>query len=1095
MQLKIDIKKHLLSSNDLVFELLESGDLFRIRYHHNQINLLRGNLLDGAVSNLYLRRFYAGKYEYKKLLGVQSNAQFEIVGNQAVYQGQAFGIDYQVVLSLHGHAWVYDVLLGKKTLDGVYDLFYGQDVGIASTGSILASEAYTAQYIDHQAFKSPFGYTICSRQNQGETQVLQLGSLTKNIAYSTDGTQFFGLEYKKTNEPKALFEPLLPNQNYQYEFPYIVLQSEPIQLEKPTSVVFYGYYKPLHEGIVTEKFLVLENYNYIKEFYRLTQPKRVKPWLQAQDVIVGNVLDEKTLKTIYPVQNHLEKQNEVLSFFTDAHTHVVTQAKELLVERPHGHMLIHGDLLHVSERIMAQTNFMYGVFASHVVLGNTNFHKLLGVVRNFLNLDKLSGLRIYIEKDHRYQLLTLPSYYEIGINFAKWVYVLNDDTIEVEVSVDKDELSQKLSFKSLHNKAYKVLITQALVMHPQEYEVNIPIQIEVDTLTIDTSLNGFIHDHYPTLKYRYRTNGLPLSEAMLTKHEALSNFGVITFEYPKTQAFDLYIDGTFDTFKSVQIDTKVSQKTYNAFIERLTGIELKHSKQQAKLDVLNESAFWFTHNGLVHYSSPHGLEQSNGAAWGTRDICQGPAELFMAASRYDIVREILLKVFRRQFVEDGDFPQWFMFDKYYRIQAHESHGDIVIWPLRTLALYLKATQDLSILDEKVPFMSKKENAFVQNDKTLLDHIKETLDCIERSYIPNTHLPRYGGGDWDDTLQPANHDLTEKMASGWTIALLFDALNTLSIELAHHPIAKRLVSMKTDMQKDYNKFMVKDGVPAGFIVFNDNQTIDYLLHPSDHNTGLKYRLLALKRPIISEMIETDQANRYKELIKTHLKHPDGVRLMDTAVTYRGGLKTYFSRAETASNFGREIGIQYCHAHIRFIEAMAKLGEPNLAYEALFTINPIDIQKSVPNAMLRQSNVYFSSSDAAFKDRYEAKRDFEKVRRGEIPVKAGWRMYSSGPGIYLNQMVSNVLGFKQYHKGLWIDPSLPLDLDGLVLNYHMGEYPLSVSYRFGNEVLVKVNHKPVSVKPMRNTYRDAGVWIERGDLVPNQINHIEVTLKKQ
>lgn len=1095
MQLKIDIKKHLLSSNDLVFELLESGDLFRIRYHHNQINLLRGNLLDGSVSNLYLRRFHAGKYDYKKLLGIQSNAQFEIVGNQAVYQGQAFGIDYQVVLSLHGHAWVYDVLLGKKTLDGVYDLFYGQDVGIASTGSILASEAYTAQYIDHQAFKTPQGYVICSRQNQGDTQVLQMGSLTQNIAYSTDGTQFFGLDYKKTNEPKALFEETLPNQNYQYEFPYMVLQSEPYSLEKPTSVVFYGYYKPRHEGIVTEKFIVLEDYNFIKDFYRLTQPKRLKPWIQTQDVIVGQTVDDQALKALYPVQNHVEQSDSILSFFTDGHTHVVTQAKELLVERPHGHMLIHGDLLHVSEKVMAQTNFMYGIFASHVVLGNTNFHKLLGVVRNFLNLDKLSGLRIYLEKDGRYQLLTLPSFYEIGINFAKWVYQLSEDTLEVVVSVDQDELTQKLSFKSHKQLKYNILITQALVMHPQEYEVNIPIHVTEDTLIIDTSLNGFIHDHYPTLKYRYRTPGLKLSEAMLTKYETLSNFGVMTFEYEQCNAFDLYIDGTFDTFKTVDIDTKAAQKAYNAFIESLTGIQLKHPTAQAKLDVLNESAFWFTHNGLVHYSSPHGLEQSNGAAWGTRDICQGPAELFMAASRYDLVREILLKVFRRQFIEDGDFPQWFMFDNYYRIQAHESHGDIVIWPLRTLALYLKATQDYTMLDEKVPFMSKKENAFVHFEKTLLDHITETLNCIERSYIPNTHLPRYGGGDWDDTLQPANHDLTEKMVSGWTIALLYDALNTLSIELADHPISKRLTAMKSDMQQDYNRYMVKQGVPAGFIVFNDDQSIDYLLHPSDQNTGLKYRLLALKRPIISEMIDLTQANQYKELIKTHLKHPDGVRLMDTAVNYRGGLKTYFSRAETAANFGREIGIQYCHAHIRFIEAMAKLGEPELAYEALFTINPIDIQKSVPNAMLRQSNVYFSSSDAAFKDRYEAKRDFEKVRRGEIPVKAGWRMYSSGPGIYLNQMVSNVLGFKQYHQGLWIDPSLPESLDGLVLNYHMGHYPLSVSYKFGNEVVVKVNHQKVTVKPMHNAYREAGVWIKQDDLVLNQTNYIEVTLKKQ
>lgn len=1031
MQLKIDIKKHLLSSNDLVFELLESGDLFRIRYHHNQINLLRGNLIEGSVSNLYLRRLYQGKYEYKKLLGVQSNAAFEIVGNEAVYQGQAFGIDYQVVLSLHGHAWVYDVLLGKKTLEGVYDLFYGQDVGIASTGSILGSEAYTAQYIDHQAFQDKFGYTICSRQNQGDTQVLQLGSLTKNIGYVTDGTQFFGLSYKKTNEPKALFEQTLANQNYQYEFPYITLQSEELALNEVTSVVFYGYYQPQFEGIVSQKFNVLDDYDFIKSFYRLTQPKRIKPWIEKDDVIVGKKVSDETLKQLYPVQTHVEIDSSILSFFTDHHSHVVNQDKELLVERPHGHMIIHGDMLHVSENMMAQTNFMMGIFASHIVLGNTNFHKLLGVVRNFLNLDKLSGMRFYIKRQGRYQILTMPSYYEIGVNFCEWVYQLADDTLVITVSADKDELTQKVEFKSLNQKTYDIIVTQALLMHPQEYEVNVPIEIEKEQLIIDTSLNGFIHDHYKTLKYRYRVPGLNLSESMLTKYDLLSSFGVITFNYEAKSNFTFYIDGTFGEFKTVMIDTKDAQKKYNVFIESLTGIKLEHDKLQSKLNILNESAFWFTHNGLVHYSSPHGLEQSNGAAWGTRDICQGPAELFMAASRYDIVREILLKVFRRQFIENGDFPQWFMFDNYYKIQAHESHGDIIIWPLRTLAIYLKATQDLQILSEKVPFMSMKQNAFVDHDKTLLDHIQTLLDSIESSYIPNTHLPRYGGGDWDDTLQPANHELTSKMVSGWTIALLYDAIHTLSLELAHLDISKRLNQMKLEMKHDYEVYMVKNGVPAGFIVFNDQHEIDYLLHPSDEKTGLKYRLLALKRPIISEMIDLKQAKKYKDIIVKELKHPDGVRLMDTAVTYRGGLKTYFSRAETAANFGREIGIQYCHAHIRFIEAMAKLGEPDLAFEALFTINPIEIEQSVPNAMRRQSNVYFSSSDAAFKDRYEAKREFEKVRKGLIPVKAGWRMYSSGPGIYLNQMVSNVLGFKQYHQGLWIDPALPSNLDGLKL----------------------------------------------------------------
>lgn len=37
---------------------------------------------------------------------------------------------------------------------------------------------------------------------------------------------------------------------------------------------------------------------------------------------------------------------------------------------------------------------------------------------------------------------------------------------------------------------------------------------------------------------------------------------------------------------------------------------------------LNLTTFWYTHNMLVHYASPHGLEQYSGAAWGTRDVCQ-----------------------------------------------------------------------------------------------------------------------------------------------------------------------------------------------------------------------------------------------------------------------------------------------------------------------------------------------------------------------------------------------------------------------------------------------------------------------------------------
>ena len=51
-------------------------------------------------------------------------------------------------------------------------------------------------------------------------------------------------------------------------------------------------------------------------------------------------------------------------------------------------------------------------------------------------------------------------------------------------------------------------------------------------------------------------------------------------------------------------------------------------------------------------------------------------------------------------------------------------------------------------------------------------------------------------------------------------------------------------------------------------------------------------------------------------------------------------------------------------------------------------PIAIRELVPSAAPRQANCYYSSSDAAFADRYEAFDDYDKVKRGE--VAAGRRL---------------------------------------------------------------------------------------------------------
>lgn len=1087
MTIKSSMTLKRIQTGKLAFEFLESGDIFRIAYDNNQINLLRGNLIDGQAANIYLRKKEHQGYQYQPLLGVNSNAKVAFTNNQVIYQGSAFGVSYQVVLTVYSDRYYYDVLLEKHA--GEFDVVYGQDLGIASVWSVLSSEAYTAQYIDHAIYQDQLGYIIQSRQNQGDPQFFQLGSLNKTVGYATDGFQVFKQSYKLSHVAEGLLKDL-ENKKYQYEFPYLTLQSESFTLNEDKVLTFYGYYEPWHEKVEHNKVELTHTHKPVSTYLQVESTSIKHPKIE---VLNGKKLSNHEIETRYEVLNHLEKDdNHITAFFTKNHVHVVTLEKELMVERPHGHLLLSGELLSGSEKNFASTNWMFGVFASHIVLGNTNIQKLNNDLRNPLNLQKISGLRIYIKKDDAYHLLGVPSLYEMGLNYTRWIYVLEHDEITVTAFVGLNAFAQEITISSKQGHPYDIVITNQLAMGDNEYQRDVETKVDDTLIELTFETNDFVKSKYPKLSYYIKSQEKVTYSDDRVLFGKPSGHGLLLMTYDKVSHASFTISGSFDGYKEIKLDFDKAQHEYLSFIESLTGLTFKHPKYQEELNQLTNLTSWYTYQALIHFASPHGLEQSNGAAWGTRDVSQGPVELFLSAQRFDLIRMILLKVFSRQFIENKEFPQWFMFDEYYTIQAHESHGDVIAWPIKVLGDYLEATKDYGILKEKVPFMSKEKNTWVRHDATLYDHLVETLNAIEDSFIEGTSLPAYGGGDWDDTLQPANKKLTDHMVSGWTPLLIYQGLKTLSQELTKDPIYTRLVNMQENLLRDYHRLLVRDNIPAGFIIVEENG-VEYLLHPQDKNTGLKYRLLPLTRGIISEAFSQPIAENNKRLIDQYLKHPDGVRLMDTAVTYRGGEKTYFQRAETAANFGREIGILYVHAHIRYIEAMAKLGYKDEAYQGLFTISPIDIKSHVKNALPRQSNMYFSSSDANFYDRYEAKKNFDLVRNGAIGVKGGWRLYSSGPGIYINQLVRNVLGIKIKHNHLVLDPVLPQKLDGLQITYHYQQKPLRITYRFGKEDYVKVNGDKIQAIHIHEKYRKGGYIIDHKHLDPLKEIDIEISIK--
>jgi len=232
-------------------------------------------------------------------------------------------------------------------------------------------------------------------------------------------------------------------------------------------------------------------------------------------------------------------------------------------------------------------------------------------------------------------------------------------------------------------------------------------------------------------------------------------------------------------------------------------------------------------------------------------------------------------------------------------------------------------------------------------------------------------------------------------------------------------------------------------------------------------------------MLADLFTREQAERHLDVIRRHLLAADGARLFDRPFPYRGGLQQRFQRAETGTYFGREIGLMYTHAHLRYAEAMAHLGETEAFFRALRQANPVGLRAVVPNARPRQVNCYTSSSDAAFPDRYQAATRYEEVRTGAVPVDGGWRVYSSGAGIAVHLVRECLLGLRLRHAELGIDPVLPRSLDGLRVRLSIDGVPIEVRYRVGPRGFgpraIRLNGDELPFARAQNPYREGGALV--------------------
>jgi cellobiose phosphorylase len=1105
----------LASPSGLAVQVNANGSLRRIDHRDLIVNAFLGNEMEGGPANLFLRRPGA-RIEWTPLLGPRAPGSVRLDPSGLEITGAWSGLRFRVslVLAASTPAWFWHVALENAGREAVtVDLLHAQDLALADYGAVRLNEYYTSQYVDHTPLVHPArGTVLAVRQNLsigGRHPWLAIGSLARAASFCTDALQLHGLATRAGGAPIALLAEHLPGVRLQHEHSMAAIQDAPVRLAPGARAAlgFFAWLEPDHPEPSSDADLAC-----VDRALALPEatppPERAGPARAASHATLFS--DAPLLAATPPDpaalaawcgtdRRALERDGgRLLSFFTGAGAHVVLPEKERESLRPHGQILRTGARLEPDEASLTTTVWMGGTFHSMLTQGHVSIGRLLSTTHSYLGLFRSHGQRIFVERAGRFELLDQPSAFEMTPSGARWLYQHAGGLLEVRswAALDRHELW--LAARVVDGVPCRFLVSSHVAVNGDDGADAVPARWTRDErgvairLLADTDLGrrfpggGFRIDPAPgTVLERAGGDELLYADGR-SRHQPF----LVLVTAPGAE-IGLRITGQLVEAEPAEApeapgarhaaDGAAAQRFWRGMTGPLALESAPDDAGSRAVERLDAVLPWLAHDAWIHHLAPRGLEQYSGGGWGTRDVCQGPVELLLALGRTEPVRELLLRVFRNQ-NPDGDWPQWFMFFERERaIRPGDSHGDIVFWPLLALAQYLLASDDAALLDVELPFFDPEGDARAERG-TLLAHVERALALIAKRIVPGTHLPAYGNGDWNDSLQPVDRALAERLCSAWTVTLHHQTLETLAGALRHAgrtALAASLEAALGPLRDDFQRHLVVDGVVAGLACFLEDGRVEPWLHPRDRDTGVHYSLLPMIHGILSDLFTREQAERHAALIRRHLLGADGARLFDRPFPYRGGAQRRFQRAETSTFFGREIGLMYTHAHLRYAEALAHLGDAEAFHRALQQANPVGLRDAVLNARLRQANCYTSSSDAVFADRYAAAARYEEVRSGAVPVEGGWRVYSSGAGISVRLVRECLLGLRLRRSTIGIDPVLARSLDGLRARVEVAGRPVEVRYRVGERgygpSALLWNGVSLPFTREANPYRSGGVTV--------------------
>ena len=756
------------------------------------INQLLASPVEGGIARI-LVRIGGVTPSIAEVVGPRAAVCLGFAEDRVVWEGETSGVRHRATLALQPDetAWVWHLQISNRS-DGPLPLgaVFVQDIGLAARGFLANNEAYASHYIDHHIAHHPrCGPVLMCRQNlaqDGKHPWIVHGCLEGANGFATDALQVFGPRYRDTEAIPFGFADMIPSRRLQHELACAAIQSHPITLPPGGMVTwrFFGLYEPDHASASSDGDVAKID----AVAWRALEPvtaglsSPVRSLVQDSRSVVVAALSDAEIAQRYPARSLEEHADgRLLSFFTPApphNRHVVLDNKERIVTRRHGALLRSGRALMPEESTLCVTAWMHGVFGAQLTIGNTSFHKLFSVSRDPYNITRSSGLRVMLRDESAWRLLTVPSSFEMGLSDCRWIYRFDTCVVTVSATASGEDAAMQWRIV-VDGEPCPLLVFGHLVLGDRELDQEGVVEVDraAKRVAFRPDPSGEWAQRYPHAVY-YLVTSTPERVETIGGDELLyvdqkSRDG--PYLAIRTLAVGEFCFAVVGSLTDADAAARLAAKYERPIDEALMldpatrywrhitrGLRVVGSGAEA--EALDAVLSWFAHDAMIHLTVPHGLEQFTGAAWGTRDVCQGPVEFLLALEHDEAVRQILRIVFAQQYRIRGDWPQWFMLEPYSPIQDKHSHGDILVWPLKALNDYIEATNDFGFLDELTAWRDDDTLECTPDREPVATHVSKLFATVIDRFVPGTHLIRYGAGDWNDSLQPVDPQMRDWMVS-------------------------------------------------------------------------------------------------------------------------------------------------------------------------------------------------------------------------------------------------------------------------------------------------------------------------------------------